>query len=389
MHDSVILKTGKEWPFLQKHLWIFSGAIAKYPKNFQNGNIYPVCSSDKKFIGYAYFNEKTSLAGRFVSFEEIDPMITIKNSIKRAIDLRKDIFSSKTNAFRLINAEGDFLPGLIVDNYNNFLVLQSNTLGIDILKNFILECLVEFLPVKGIYEKSLSHSRIEEGLKHFEGQIYKERTEETIIEENNHKFVVSWETGQKTGFFLDQRENRFLVEELSINKNVLNCFCYTGGFSIYAMKGKAKNVVSIDYSDKALKVLRKNFEINNIEYEEKNILCEDAFNYLTHNELNFDLIILDPPSFVKKRKDLQSAAKAYYQMHYLTFKNLTKRAYVLTCSCSYYFNDEELKKVIFKAALDTKKNVKILQKRLNSFDHPINLFHPESSYLKSYLLEVY
>lgn len=390
MKKSVVLKKDKEHPFIHKNLWIFSGAIDSYPKDFVNGDIYAVESSDGKFLGYGYFNQNSSLAGRFISFEKGDPLLSIKRSIAEAIHLRKELFSNNnTNAFRLINGEGDGLPGLIVDNYNGFLVLQSHTLGIDRLKDPIVTYLTELFDVKGIYEKSLSPSRQEEDLKPFQGQIYKERKDETVILENHHPFYVSWEKGQKTGFFLDQRENRKLIESLSFQKRVLNCFCYTGGFSIYAHKGKAAQVRSIDASKEALEFLKKNYSLNDISIQEEEIVCDDVFAYLSQNSLAYDLVILDPPALVKKRKDLQAAIRAYYQLHYLTFKHLKNRAFVLTCSCSHFFGEEELKKVIFKAAIETNKKVKILQNHLQAMDHPINIFHKESQYLKSFLLEVY
>ncbi|PIP27626.1 MAG: 50S rRNA methyltransferase, partial [Candidatus Moranbacteria bacterium CG23_combo_of_CG06-09_8_20_14_all_39_10] len=238
MENKVVLKRGREKAILNHHHWIFSGAIEEWP-DFENGEILSVFSHDREFLGRAYFNKKTSIAGRMLTFDNIEVDLVLKDNIKKAIKFRATFFGRETNSYRLINSEGDFLPGLIVDRYNNILVIQIATAGMEKLKKTIVDILVKELKPKGIYEKSDSSSRLEEGLEKFEGKIYGSIDEQIKILENNHKFIVDLANGQKTGFYFDQREMRKLTESLSSGRKVLNCFSYTGGFSVYAMKGGA------------------------------------------------------------------------------------------------------------------------------------------------------
>jgi len=389
MRDSFILKKGKEKSLLQKHPWIFSGAIESFPQNFENGSIYKVFSNDGNLLGHGYANSKTSIVIRMISFFDLDPYENLSLNIQKAIKFRKENFEDKiTNAFRLINSEGDLIPGLIVDFYNNHLCIQIQTLGIEKLKPFLIEKLLSFLPdTKSIYEKSLSSSRGEEGLEPFEGYLFNKNSggiDEIIIKENTFNFLVDFQKGQKTGFFLDQREMRKYVGEIAFNKKVLNCFSYSGGFTVYALKNNAKFVDSVEISKTANQFAKRNLDLNNL--PEQNFFSEDVFTFLEKNPLNYDLIILDPPAFAKKRKDIENASKAYEKLHALVFKKAKPNTILVTSSCSYYVDLELFKRSVFLAANQTKKDVKIIGFHIHAKDHPINIYHKEGSYLKSLVL---
>lgn len=386
----IVLKSGKEKIFHQRHHWIFSGAIESFPANFSEGQILPVFSEKGELLGHGYFNSKTSLCGRIVSFGEIDPYEAILENIKSAILLRKKLFDENyTNTYRLINGEGDLLPGLIVDKYDEYLVIQISTLGMEKIKPFIVSSLKSLLPIKAIYEKSILPCRKEEDLEPYEGTLFGSVPDDAVVLENGLKFLVSFKKGQKTGFFLDQRDMRSLIGDFSGNKRVLNCFCYTGGFSVYALKNKALGVDSIDVSKPALDFALKNAALNNLDTSSSQFICEDVFKFLKEkSSLNYDLVILDPPSFGKKKKDVVQACKGYKEINKETIKKMKPNSFLLTCSCTYHVDETLFQKVIFQSALEAKRKVKIVKRHRLASDHPINLYHPEGNYLKSLFLFV-
>jgi len=383
--EGIILKEGKEKSVLRGHPWIFSGAIASTP-SFADGDILNVFSSDGKFLAQAYFHSNNSLAGRILSFS-CDPIEKeIEKKIDEAILLRKSFFDPKiTNAFRLINAEGDGLSGLIVDQYADVLVLQIHTAGMEKLKPFIVDLLLKKLNPSCIYEKSITSSRGKEGLLDCEQKIWGEVAEEVEILENGLKFIVSIIDGQKTGFFLDQREMRQWVAKHAAGKRILNCFSYTGGFSVFALKEKAL-VDSVDSSAEALALAKRNTELNGCEMNKHRLIHEDAFLFLQKDPLDYDLVILDPPAFAKKRSDIESACKGYKQINRLAFEKMPSSSLLLTCSCSYFMDESLFQNIIFQAACEAKRNVKILGRHKQAIDHPISLYHPEGEYLKSLIL---
>ncbi len=385
----IILKKGKENIFQNRHLWIFSGAIASYPTHFENGHIYSVYSHDGTLLGSAYFNQSKSLAGRILAFGEVNPWKSVCTYLDKAIFLRDQFFDlKKTNAFRLLNGEGDFIPGLVIDQYDEYLVLQSGSLGIDLLKDRIVDYLAAKKRWKGIYEKSSGSSRKEEKLQDNIGVLWGEEKEDITILENGFSFKVYWKKGQKTGFFLDQREMRAEIKELSHNKKVLNVFSYSGGFSIYAMAGGAKSVDSLDNSMQATEWAKQNFQLNGFADGRSRFLAQDAFSFLSKEPLEYDLIILDPPAFAKKKHDIIQASKGYREINYQTLSKMPKGSILLTCSCSYYVDEELFQTLVFQAAKMANRSVQIVGKHLLAKDHPVNLFHPESHYLKSLLLYV-
>ncbi len=383
----IVLKPGKEKILLQKHPWIFSGAIAGWPEHFTEGDIVPVYAADSCLLGHGYFNSQTSLAGRMLSFGDADPLSAVADHIKKAISLRQNLFDAETTAYRLINSEGDFLPGLIVDQYEKHLVLQIGTLGMEKLKPFIIEQLRQYAPSDAIYEKSTSSSRKEEGLKPFEGTLFGSAADLVQITENGHHFYISYKEGQKTGFFLDQREMRQLIGSLSKGRRLLNCFSYTGGFSVYAMQGGAKSADAVDISKKALDLAKQNMLLNNIDPRACGYICEDVFAFLEKSPaLDYDLLILDPPAFAKKQKDVLTACRGYKEINYKALSKMPSESLLLTCSCSYHINEELFTKVIMQAACDAGREIQIIGKHRHAPDHPVS--HLEGSYLKSLLLRV-
>jgi 23S rRNA (cytosine1962-C5)-methyltransferase len=386
----VILHRGKEVPIKNKHHWIYSGAIKYYPDNFKDGDICEVRTPGHEIIGTAYFNSKTSIAGRMLSFGKADPFESIENNISRAKELRKDLFDdSLTNCYRLINGEGDLIPGLVVDKYNDVLVIQISTLGLEKIKSRILELLIKNINPRMIYEKSNMPARSIEGLKSFEGILYGNGSTLVEVIENGIKFEIDLENSHKTGFYLDQREMRNLIGSMSKGKSVLNCFSYTGGFSLYAVKHGATQVNSVDISKEVIEQAARNFEINDIDPENHEFTAEDVFNYIqNHNELDYDIVILDPPAFAKKKEDYQAACSGYRKINRTALKKMKKGSYLLTCSCSYHVDEESFRRIIYQSALDANRSIQILQSHRHAMDHTINIFHPEMNYLKSFLLYV-
>lgn len=389
MKKQVILKKGKEKVLHQRHHWVFSGAIQSLPKEFEDGEILPVYSSTNELLGHGYFNRKSSLTGRMLSFDDKDPQEALLENIKEAITLRQRLFPKTETAYRLINGEGDLIPGLIVDRYGDYLVIQISTLGMEKLKEAIIKHLTALLPVKGIYEKSLLPTRKEEGLEPFEGNLFGEIAHSVEIRENGSKFIISYVTGQKTGFFLDQREMRHLIGSLSKGKKVLNCFSYTGGFTISSLTHGAELVDSIDISKEAMKMAEENLKLNGFCNNTNKLLTEDVTKFLRQStNLAYDIVILDPPAFAKKKQDVISACKGYKEINRQAIQKMPKGSLLLTCSCSYHVDEELFQKVVFQAASDAKRSLKIISKHRLSADHPINLYHREGNYLKSLLLYI-
>ena len=385
----VFLKKDKERVVLQnRHPWIFSGAIDSVPVDFSSGDIASLYSYEGEFLAIAYFHLENSLSGRILSFEKKTVEVILKEKIQAAFAFRQALFDKmSTNCFRGINAEEDGLPGLIVDFYDGVLVLQINTCGMEKLRSLLVEILVSVLSPRSIYEKSNSSSRVQEGLLKQEGLLYGDEVSRVVVLENGIQFEVSITEGQKTGFFLDQREMRRKIGELSKGKSVLNCFSYSGGFSLYALQGGASHVTSVDTCHKASELARRNTELNGFSLGSHRVVEEDVFTFLEKEDLSvYDIIILDPPAFAKKRVDVEPASKGYRQLAQSVFERGKKDALLLTCSCSYFITAELFQQIIFRAASSSKKEVKILSNHIHAMDHPISLYHPEGDYLKSLLL---
>ncbi len=388
--EAVLLKPGREKPLLQKHPWIFSGAISSFPSSFKEGALFPVCSAEGRMLATAYFNKRCSLTGRVVAFGQTDPLSSIQENLTRAVAKRKQWFSGqKTDAFRLVHGEADGLPGLIVDQYRDLLVLQSSTLGMDQLKSVIVPILQELVRPSAIFEKSTAASRKEEGLPQNLGFLVGGPRPDWEFMENGIRFTLDVYRAQKTGFFLDQREMRAFVRELSRDKRVLNGFCYTGGFSLYAALGGAAFVHSVDISAEAIEQVNKHWHLNEMGAYPHQDTVADLFVYLREQAcLPYDLVILDPPAFAKKKQDIVSACRGYKEINRQAMQKMPKGSLLLTCSCSYFVEDALFRKVLFQAALEAGRDVQIVGGHRLAFDHPIHLSHPEGSYLKSYLLHI-
>lgn len=386
--DGIILKPSKDKAIRNRHHWIFSGAIQSMPE-VDNGSILPVYSHDGEQLGSAYINTRTSITGRMIAFGDIDPYESIRQNISQAIAFRTLLFVGKdTTAYRLINAEGDQLPGLIVDKYNDTLVIQIATLGMEKLKPRILEILTKELSPDCIYEKSNLPARREEGLDNAEGVLAGTIKEHILIKENGIQFLVDIVHGQKTGFFLDQREMRSLVHSYAKDRTVLNCFSYTGGFSLYALTGGAARVDSVDISEDAMTLATKNISQNNAGNIPHTEYAEDVFEFLRQDKTPYNFIILDPPAFTKRKTDVVAACRGYKDINRVAMKRLPPKSFLLTSSCSHHVDEQLFQTVVFQAAREANRTVRIIQKHRLAPDHPINIYHREGEYLKSLLLFV-
>ncbi len=384
---AVVLKKGKDKAVRNRHHWVFSGAVERFPE-FEDGAILPVLSSDGDLLGHGYFNKIGSLAGRMVSFGLQEPLEAIQEALRAAVRLRRRFAEETTTAFRLVNGEGDRLPGLIVDRYGDTLVIQVATLGMEKLKPRILDFLLAEFSPRSVYEKSNLPSRREEGLSDFEGLLHGEPPGRIEIMEYGLRFLIDVVHSQKTGFFLDQREMRRLAGGLSGGRNVLDCFSYSGGFSVHALKGGARSVVCVDVSETALEQARENIRLNGFDPQRQTFIAQDVFQFLRDRDPACDLVILDPPAFAKKKSDVVRACRGYKDVNRLAMKKMPPQGLLLTCSCSHFVDDALFRQVIFQAAREADRNARILQGHRQALDHPINVFHPESRYLKGFLLSL-
>ncbi len=385
----IVLKQGKEKPILNRHHWIFSGAIHSLPE-FSDGECLPVYSFQDELLGVGYFNRKAQIIGRMLSFGSSTPQEVIRDHLAKALALRsRFIDPKKTNAYRLVNGEGDLLPGLIIDCYDDVVVMQIGTLGMSQLRSVIVKWLVDVLKPRSIYEKSLLPSRRDEGLHDEQGALFGPVPAEGIeIKENGLKFFVTILHGQKTGFFLDQREMRQQTREIATGKKVLNCFAYTGGFSVYAAAGGAVSVDSVDISASAIKLAEQNMAMNGFTDRPHRFIVADAFEFLRKEPLDYDLVILDPPAFAKKQKDVEQACRGYKDINRLAIQKMPPGSLLLTSSCSYHVDEVLFQTVVFQASVEARRVVKIIGRHHIASDHPINICHPESNYLKSMLLYI-
>jgi 23S rRNA (cytosine1962-C5)-methyltransferase len=386
--DSVILKPGKDKAVRNHHHWIFSGAVQTLP-DFENGSLLPVRGADGTLLGQGYFNRNSSIIGRMVSFGQTAPEDALRRNVDEAIRLRSRFFDpAVTDAFRLVNAEGDLVPGLVTDLYGEVLVLQVATLGMEKLKPLVLELLVAAVKPRSIYEKSDLPARREEGLADFEGTIFGKDVASVRILEEGLPFEVRLAHSQKTGFYLDQREMRKLVRGVARGRHVLNAFAYTGAFSVFALKGGAVRADSVDSSESAIALAQENFDLNALPSDSGAFFTANVFEFLREPGLDYDFIILDPPAFAKKKTDVVQACRGYKDINRLAIQKVSPRGLVLTSSCSHFVDEKLFRQVVFEAAQEAGRRVRILQRHRQAVDHPVNIFHPETEYLKGFLLYV-
>ncbi len=392
MYKTIYLKKGKEESLKRFHPWIFSGAIHHKDDNIEEGEIVRVITAGGDFIAIGHY-QIGSIAVRVLSFDDIEINHEFWCSrIESALKCRQSIGiadNPDNNTYRLVHGEGDSLPGLVIDCYGETAVMQAHSVGMHLCREEACKALVEVMGdrIKNVYYKSETTLPFKADLGPENGFIYG-YTENDIAIENGLKFHVDWLRGQKTGFFVDQRENRSLLEKYAKGKSVLNMFCYTGGFSVYAMRGGAKVVHSVDSSAKAIELTNHNIDLNFPDDNRHDAICEDAFKYLDANEDKYDLMVLDPPAFAKHRAALHNALKGYTRLNVKGLQKIKHGGILFTFSCSQVVTKDNFRNAVFTAAAQAGRKVRILHQLHQPADHPINIYHPEGEYLKGLVLYV-
>jgi len=398
----IILKKGRDESLRRFHPWVFSGAIAQVQGSPAEGDIVSVHASDGSFLAYGHY-QVGSIAVRILSFDAdvLSPdfwveMLSRALQVRIACGLHADASTEGpvTNCYRLVHGEGDNLPGLIIDYYDGVCVMQAHSAGMFRSKAQIADALQKVYgeTLKAVYDKSSGTAPFKAGLDLVDGYLYRREDfveDELVVLENGHRFIVNWTEGQKTGFFLDQRDNRALVGSLAKGRNVLNLFCYTGGFSIYALADGAEHVDSVDSSKKAMMMVDRNVEANGFEPGRHTSLCCDAIEYLRDvPEGKYDLMIVDPPAFAKHRGALKNALRAYQRLNAAAISKVAPGGFIFTYSCSQVVDKEAFALAVFSAAAQCGRSVRILDRLNQPCDHSVNIYHPEGEYLKGLLLYV-
>lgn len=392
-YKKVFLKPGKEESLKRFHPWVFSGAIARVEGEPEEGEVVDVYTSKKEFIACGHF-QIGSIAVRVLSFrqEPIDHAFWVRR-LQVAKDLRCALGvlgNPQNNTYRLVHGEGDNLPGLIIDVYDHTAVMQAHSAGMHLDRMAVAESLEEVMGdvIQHIYYKSETTLPFKADLLATENGFLKGGSPENVAMENGLKFHVDWLKGQKTGFFVDQRENRALLERYAKGRNVLNMFCYTGGFSFYAMRGGANLVHSVDSSAKAIDLTNENVSLNFPGDTRHQAFAEDAFKFLDRMGDQYDLIILDPPAFAKHRDALRNALRGYTKLNAKAFEKIRPGGILFTFSCSQVVNKQDFRNAVFTAAAQSGRSVRILHQLTQPGDHPVNIYHPEGEYLKGLVLYV-
>ena len=398
--NTVVLKPHKEESVLRFHPWVFSGAIKKVvldhdaPKDApQEGELVAVQSHDGQTLGVGHW-QVGSIAVRLLTFgTDRLPEDFWEDRLRKAYEVRErlGLVSATNNTYRLVHGEGDFLPGLVVDIYDDTAVIQAHSVGMHLVRKQVAKAVCHVVPaVKNVYYKS-------EGTLPFKAPIPSEERQDTYLigsatsclaMENGLTFGIDWLRGQKTGFFVDQRENRALLERYAKGKDVLNMFCYTGGFSVYALRGGANLVHSVDCSEKAIELVNENVQRNFPGCANHQAFVDDAFHYMEHNRDKYDLIILDPPAFAKHRDAVKNALQGYKRLNAKAFEQIRPGGILFTFSCSQAIDKDMFRLAVFSAAAMSKRKVRILHQLHQPQDHPINIYHPEGEYLKGLVLWV-
>ena len=392
MYKKVYPKRGKEESLKRFHPWIFSGAIQKADGGLEEGEVVRVITSEGDFIAVGHY-QIGSIAVRVLSFSDVDiDDMFWQSRLESAFQMRRSIGivdDPHNNTYRLVHGEGDNIPGLVIDIYGNTAVMQAHSVGIHQERMAIAKALVEVAGdrIANVYYKSETTLPYKAELGQEDGFIIG-GSDDNLAMENGLKFHVDWLKGQKTGFFVDQRENRSLLERFAKGKKVLNMFCYTGGFSFYAMRGGAELVHSVDSSAKAIELTTRNVDMNFPGDTRHEAFCEDAFKYLDRMGDRYDLVILDPPAFAKHRGALHNALKGYTRLNTKAFEKIQKGGILFTFSCSQVVTKDNFRNAVFTAAAIAGRKVRILHQLHQPADHPINIFHPEGEYLKGLVLYV-
>jgi len=390
MYRQIKVNKGRDKSLRNMHPWLFSGALHDLP-DYENGEIVEVVTSENKVAGYGFFSPRSQIVCRIFEFtpEIIDSfgLEYFREKIRHAENLRRVLIKGDTDCYRLINAEGDFFPGLIADVYGKTVVLQVLVKGterlLDIVAGILSECGYRNIYVRNPGVKETESVGVPSGFIRGGGKTLLE------VRENSLKFMVDIERGQKTGFFLDQRDNRELVKNFSAGRKVLNSFCYTGAFSVYALTGGADLVQSVDISADAVTLVTENIKINLCDSSRHQSIKADCFDYLRSMEDNFyDMIILDPPAFVKSAGTVEKGARGYKDINLCAMKKAGKSSLIFTFSCSHHISPDLFRKIVFSAAADSGRKVRILGRLSQGMDHPFSIYHPEGEYLKGLILHV-
>lgn len=395
---SVYLKKGRDESLQRFHPWIFSGAVDRIEGEPEEGDIVDVFSSTGRFLACGHW-QIGSIAVRVLSFDSPTLLPDFwEERLYECLQMRKALGlhgGASTNCYRLVHGEGDRLPGLIIDWYDGVCVLQAHSAGMFRSRENICKALQKVYgdELAAVYDKSSGTAPFKAGLELHDGYLYIHETTGAglcprAVSENGHKFLVDWENGQKTGFFLDQRENRSLVERAAAGRKVLNLFCYTGGFSVYALAGEALSVDSVDSSAKAIELTDKNIDINGFAGKHRSF-CEDAIDFVKNCENGaYDLIIVDPPAFAKHRGALHNALRAYQRLNAAAISKVAPGGIIFTFSCSQVVNRQAFSLAVFSAAAVCGRHVRVLDRLCQPADHSVNIFHPEGEYLKGLMLYV-
>ena len=391
MLPRIILKKGKEKPLLQGHPWVFSGAVSRAEGDFSPGDLGEAWSPGGQFLGVGFVNLRSQIIFRLLSQERKEIHLGFfKERMGRALLLREKWLRGRTNAYRMVNSEGDLLPGLIVDRYGEGFVIQCLTAGMERLKPALTDLLAREFHGEWVFERSDVATRKEEGLEERKDLLYgRDVFDHVEIEEHGCRFRVNVRDGQKTGFYLDQRENRALLETICQGKNVLDCFCYTGAFSVYAVRGGAEAVTLVDSSEDALHRAEEHLDVNRLEKIPRRLIRGDAFKVLRDLDPGYDVVILDPPPFAKKKSQLSGASRGYKDLNLQAFRLMKAEGVLLTFSCSHYMDWALFQKIVFSAAVDAKRKVQIIGRMGHPVDHPFDLCHPEGEYLKGFICRVF
>jgi 23S rRNA (cytosine1962-C5)-methyltransferase len=392
MYKNIYLRRGKEESLQRFHPWIFSGAIHHADDGIAEGDVVRVITAEGAFIALGHY-QIGSIAVRVLSFRDITIDCDFwRARLDAALQMRRSIGTAdnpRNDTYRLVHGEGDNLPGLIIDCYGSTAVMQAHSVGMHVARQEIGEALVEVMGsrISHVYYKSETTLPFKAELGQENGFIIGSTDDNTAVE-NGLRFHVDWLRGQKTGFFVDQRENRALLEQYAKDKSVLNMFCYTGGFSVYAMRGGARLVHSVDSSAKAIELTNRNIELNFPGDSRHEAFCDDAFKYLDANDNKYDLIVLDPPAFAKHRGALRNALKGYTRLNVKGLERIRHGGLLFTFSCSQVVTKDNFRNAVFTAAAQTGRKVRILHQLHQPADHPINIYHPEGEYLKGLVLYV-
>jgi 23S rRNA (cytosine1962-C5)-methyltransferase len=385
---TLVLKSGRERSLVNRHPWVFSGAVKSLP-DAGNGEVVKVCTNHNELLGYGFFSPNSQITCRVFEFTREEKTLNgefWKQKIRNAYAIRRQVLPPDTDIFRLIHAEGDFLPGVIVDVYHDTAVVQLLVKGTELISEFIFEGIRE-CGIKYIYLKTKQNTQRLEEVSLESNWVGESREMPVAAKENGIVFMVDVEKGQKTGFFIDQRENRNILGSFSKGKKVLNTFSYSGGFSLYALAQGASLVHSVDSSKEAIEMCERNVAANFPSASHQSYV-QDVFEFMQQNKEDYDIMVLDPPAFAKNARAVPNASRGYKNLNLIAFKTIKPGGLVFTFSCSQHIDRDLFRKIVFGAAADAGRNVRIIKQLTQPEDHPVNIFHPEGEYLKGLLLHV-